>query len=213
MINTIQPEPLNSPPSVPPSPLFPRATGETPRACSAFITFFQLGHARSLQAVAEQLGEGLPTIKNWSSRFGWYDRVQAFNSGLLQQHVHDHAALSRLQTAAWTERLEHLREQEWDAAQKLLNATQCFLETLGGEDLRRMTLAQVARALKTSSAIARLALAGAELPQSNAPASSPAQDHLLAGIRQVYALPDPKPPGQTEQHPANSADSPLNPLS
>ena len=45
-----RPTQLSTPDS---TPFFPRAPGETPRAFSAFMTFFQLGHARSCQAVAD----------------------------------------------------------------------------------------------------------------------------------------------------------------
>src|SRR3954471_7864625 len=61
-------------------PSFSRSPGETPRAFSAFITWFQLGHARSHQAVADKLGEGLPTVKNWASKYDWSERLLAFAS-------------------------------------------------------------------------------------------------------------------------------------
>ena len=48
-----------------PVPAFPRVSGETPRAFSAFMAWFQLGHARSLAAVADKLGESPGTVKNW----------------------------------------------------------------------------------------------------------------------------------------------------
>ena len=48
-----------------PAPAFPRVSGETPRAVSAFMAWFQLGHARSLAAVADKLGESPGTVKNW----------------------------------------------------------------------------------------------------------------------------------------------------
>src|SRR4051812_30098307 len=80
---------------------FPRCPGETPRAFNAFMTWFQLGHARSLQAVADKLGEGLPTLKNWSSKYDWSERLQAFNSGLLQQTVQAQTEQQRRRAADW----------------------------------------------------------------------------------------------------------------
>jgi len=167
-----------------PSPLFPRLPGETPRAFSAFLAFFELGHSRSLSALADKLGEGLGTVKNWSSRYDWSARLQAFNSGLLQTRARD-------QAADWNRRLDLYREQEWEAAQKLIAAAQCFLETFGEEDLRRMTLAQVSRALKISSTLARSALAGAGLSEPSVPEVSPLQQQLLAGVSRVYGQPAP----------------------
>jgi hypothetical protein len=170
-------------------PSFLRFPGETPRAYSAFIAFFQLGHARSLQAVADKLGESLGTVKNWSSKFNWSERLKAFNSGLLQQQAQDQAARQLKQAADWANRLNRFREQEWDAAQKLLAAAQCFLETFGEEDLRKMTLAQVSRALKISSTLGRSALAGAELPESSDPLMSPLQQQLLHALKRLYGQP------------------------
>jgi hypothetical protein len=166
-----------------------RSPGETPRAYSAFMTWFQLGHARSHQAVADKLGEGLPTVKNWASKYDWSERLLAFNSGLLQKQAGDQAERQRKQAADWADRLNSFREQEWDAAQKLIAAAQCFLESFGEEDLRNMTLSQVSRALKISSAIGRSALAGAELPESSDAEMSPLQQQLLDAVTRVYGQP------------------------
>ena len=179
-----QPTPTPSPP-----PIFPRAPGETPRAFTAFMTFFQLGSSRSLQAVADKLGEGLPTVKNWSSKYDWSDRLQAFNSGLLQQQAQAETALHLRHAADWAQRLDRFREQDWDAAQKLLAAAQCFLESFGEQDLSRMTLAQVSHALEISSAIGRFALAGARLPEPSDPVVSPVQQNLLDALKRVYSPP------------------------
>ena len=87
------PQPAGSPPA------FPRLPGETPRACSAFTAFFQLGPLRSHQAVADQLGEPLGTIKNWASRFRWTERLHQFNAGLLQTQAQAEADRQARQAA------------------------------------------------------------------------------------------------------------------
>ena len=166
-------------------PSFDRSPGETPRAYAAFMTYFNLGQARSLQAVADQLGEHLSTLKNWSAKHNWIGRLHAFNSGLLQQQARDHCARQRQQAANWAERLNRFREQEWDAAQKLLAAAQCFLESFGDEAVQKMTLSEVSRALRISSAIGRSALGGAELPPSTDPAMSPIQQQMLDALRRL----------------------------
>ena len=165
---------------------FPRSPGETPRAFGAFLAFFQLGHARSHQAVADKLGEGMPTVRNWASKHGWSERLLAFHSGLLQQQAQDQAARQRREAAEWAARLNRFREQEWETAQKLIAAAQCFLESFGEEDLHKMTLAQVSRALKISSAIGRQALAGVPAPESSEPEISPAQQQLLEAVKRLY---------------------------
>jgi hypothetical protein len=174
------------PPAAVSSP-FPRLPGETPRAFSAFHAFFALGHARSLSAVAEQLGEKPDTVKRWSSKYHWSDRIQSFNSGLLQQQAAAEAATCRKTAADWTRRTSEYREQEWDAAQKLLGAAQCFLESFGERDVERMTLAQVSRALQIASRIARQALSGGTMAEE--PALAPLQAELAAALDKAYGLP------------------------
>jgi len=176
-----------------PQPAFKSLPGETPRAFNAFMTWFQLGRARSHQAVADKLGEGLPTVKNWASKYDWSDRLLSFNAGLLQQQALDTAEQQRKQIADWSARLNRFREQEWDAAQKLLSAAQCFLETFGDEQVGKMTLSQVSRALRISSEIGRSALAGAELPPSAEPALAPIQRQMLDAIARIYGQAPPSP--------------------
>ncbi len=167
-------------------PAFQHSPGETPRAFSAFMTYFRLGHERSHQAVADKLDESLNTIKRWSSKFDWTQRVQNFNAGLLDQQARDLAAAHRRHTVDWADRLYRFREQEWAAAQKLSAAAQCYLESFTDDDLHKMTLAQVSRALKISSAIGRSALAGAELPQYSEPSLSPIQQQFLDAAKRIY---------------------------
>lgn len=69
-------------PSAPPA-FFKCDPGETPRAFGAFKVFFELGHDRSLSAVADQLGEHLSTVKKWSGRHRWFQRIADFEAGLL----------------------------------------------------------------------------------------------------------------------------------
>jgi len=188
-----QPEaPVPQPSTLHPPPAFPRCPGETPRACSAFLAFFQLGQRRSLLAVADQLGEKPDTVKCWSSRYRWSDRIQSFNSGLLQQQAEAEAAVRGQQAADWARRLDEYREQEWAAAQKLLTAVVCYLENIGDRAVERMTLGQASRALQITSRLARLALSGAQTPDE--PALAPIQTELLAALEKAYGQPA-TPPG------------------
>lgn len=163
-----------------------RLPGETPRAFGAFLTYFHLGHGRSLQGVADRLDEVLPTVKKWSSKYRWRERINDFNSGLLGSSAAAEAARQRRLAADWADRLRQFREQEWDAAQKLNGAARCFLDSFGEEELHKMNLAQVSRALKISSQIGRLALGGAELPAASDPELSPVQQQFLNAIQRLY---------------------------
>ena len=189
------PDAENSQPSalsLPSSESFPLRPGETPRAFSAFMAFFALGQGRSLQGVADQLEEKPDTLKSWSSRYGWSDRLQAFHSGLLQQQAEAQAAAQRQHAADWARRQCEHREQEWVVANKLLAAARCYLESFGDREVEKMTLGQVSRAFQISSRMARLALSGAELPEK--PTLTPLQQELTAALLKAYSQPVDAPP-------------------
>jgi|ERR1043166_188217 hypothetical protein len=86
-------------PELPTAFTFPRASAESPRAYSAFMAYFQLGHARSLPTLAGKLDESLDTLKKWSSKFDWAERIQSFNAGLLQQQAETEAAAPLLRSS------------------------------------------------------------------------------------------------------------------
>ena len=171
---------------------FPRLPGETPRAFSAFITWFQLGHSRCLAAVAEQLGEKHDTVKFWSSKYRWSDRINAFNSGVLQQQAEFEAAARCRQSADWSRRNDEYREQEWAVAQKLLLAAHCFLENLGDREVEKMSLAQVSRALEIYARLARHSLSHASA--SDTPPLAPLQVELEAALKKAFGSPAPANP-------------------
>jgi hypothetical protein len=174
-------------PPAPEPPAFPRRPGETPRAFGAFLAFFQLGPSRSLPAVAEVLGENPATVKNWSSKYRWSDRLLAYQSGLLQTQVAAQAALAQSAAADWDRRVREFREHEWNAGQKLLGAALCFLENFGDREVEKMSLAQVSRALQISTRISRSALSGELLPDESAPSALEAA--LAAALQKAYGQP------------------------
>ena len=175
-----------------PQPTFPRLPGETPRAFSAFQAFFQLGHSRSLAAVAEQLGEKHDTVKFWSSKYRWSERINAFNSGVLQQQAEMETAARCRQAADWSRRTDEYREQEWAVAQKLLLAAHCFLENLGDREVEKMSLAQVSRALEIYARLARHSLSNASA--SDTPPLAPLQVELAAALKKAFGSPAPANP-------------------
>jgi hypothetical protein len=173
-------------PSTPNSqPTFPRFPGETPRAFSAFAAFFELGHSRSLPAVADLLGENHDTVRRWSSKFRWSARIHSANSNLLQQHANAQAAAHAEQTADWARRAAEYREREWEASQKVLGAIHCFLDDFSDQHVEKMSLSQVSRALQVTSTIARSNLSNSFA--SDEPAMAPIQTELTAALKKAYA--------------------------
>jgi len=170
-----------------PAPDLPPLPGETPRAFGAFLTFYQLGQARSLAGTAQALGEKRATVKAWSSRHRWPERLRACQSGRLAAHL----ASERRQTADWARRRQEFREQRWAAGQKLLHAAACFLDSFGDRELQQITLAQVARAIQIGTRITTDALSGGQLPEEQALSSS--ESELMAALQKAYGTPAPRP--------------------
>ena len=151
-------------------PAFPLYPGETPRAYAAFTTFFQLGQGRSHQAVAAQLDEKCHTVRNWASRYHWTDRLNAFNASLLEQQAQAEVEARRQMAAEWVRRSNECREAQWLAAQKLLHAIQCVLDSFGDREAAKITLSEVARTFQIVSRITRETWRGATGPDSQVPA-------------------------------------------
>jgi hypothetical protein len=149
------------------------------------MAYFQFGQARSLQAVADHLDESLGCLKRWSAKYHWNDRIQSFNSGLLEQQLKDQADARRQQAADWACRSNAYREQKWDTAQHLLHAVQCFLQNFGDREVEKMSLGQVARALQISSRLAAEAL--------SAPGPKEPDLEFLEALRRVYPETSPAP--------------------
>lgn len=200
----------------PREPHFPRCPGETPRAFSAFTTYFQLGRDRSLQGVADRLGEKIDTVKSWSSKYGWRDRIQSFHSGLLEQQAQAQAAACREQAAEWGRRAAECRELQFAAAHKLFTGALCYLENLGETEVGRMSLSQASHAVQVASRISSQAVAGGMAPETPARLTLPAE--LMVALQKAYGQPSTLPANSATPRPAEPAppDSPptqpTNPL-
>jgi hypothetical protein len=146
------------------------------------------------------------TVKKWSSRHDWAERLQAFQSGLFEEQTRKDLASQQQIASQWAERLNDLREKEWHVTQRLLDAAECFLENFGEEELSKMTLASVARALKVSSSIGRLAVAGGDLPADPDTSLSIVDRQFLEAAERLY--------GQAAREKAAAAANPdLPPVS
>jgi len=66
--------------------------GETLESFEGFVCYFNLGHERSLRLVAKKLDFNLSTVKDWSSKFHWVERILSYEAQLFSNCV---AAKSR----------------------------------------------------------------------------------------------------------------------
>lgn len=63
------------------SPVEPweRQSGESPQAFEAFAAYRDLGPARSITKVVQQLGKSRPLLSRWSSQYAWVMRASAYD--------------------------------------------------------------------------------------------------------------------------------------
>ena len=160
--------------------------------------------------MASQLGENYKTIQKWSGKFQWAGRINAYNSGLLEQQAQSEAETRRKEAADWARRSNAFREQEWVATQKLLAAAQCFLETYGDREVAHMSLGQVSRTVQIALSLGRQTLTGAMGNQE--PSITPLQAELTAALKRAYGQTAPAPAAPSIGPSLNSQPSTLNSL-
>jgi hypothetical protein len=91
---------------------FQPAEGETAAALEGFHCYFEMPKdVRSLKKVAEQLGYNESTVREWSAKFGWRDRILKYQTRLLNTRIESDAAATKELALAKVER-EGLRRQK-----------------------------------------------------------------------------------------------------
>ena len=65
-----------------------RQKGETRKAFAAFLCYRDLGDARTLQQVAKTLTKSETLIRGWSAKWGWLDRVAAYEESVRAEAEH-----------------------------------------------------------------------------------------------------------------------------
>jgi hypothetical protein len=74
--------------------------GETLEAFEGFVCYFNLGHERSLRLVAKKLDASIDTVKEWSSKHHWVDRIFSYEAQLFGKCVAAKARSAEEQAAA-----------------------------------------------------------------------------------------------------------------
>jgi hypothetical protein len=109
--------------------LFQPAEGETAAAIEAFHCYFDMGkQGRSVRKVAEQLGYHETTVKEWSAKFGWGDRILKYQTRLLNTRLSSDAAAAKELALAKVERETLRREKHTKLSSFLLQLAEKLLE-------------------------------------------------------------------------------------
>jgi hypothetical protein len=149
-----------------------RCKGETRRANDALRAYYLMGSGRSLDRLVEQFRVQFgtkpdikppslrrSTLAEWSSKFDWQARVDR------AKELDDEAQLKQ-----WEQRRQEWKQEEWDAARKLLDKVEQMLQFPVGETVSehpdgsvvivkpaKWRAPDIARYLDTASKLARLA--------------------------------------------------------
>ncbi|MDB6059040.1 MAG: hypothetical protein JWO95_2884, partial [Verrucomicrobiales bacterium] len=127
--------------------------------------------------------------------------IQSFNAATFQEaSVAEAVALQRQEIVEWSARMRLQRELQWIAGQELLEAANGWLANFGDDQLEKVTLSQVTRAIVIGSKIGRMAIAGFENPldaKSSVPASrsellSPTTSPVPTKVSQSLQVEEPR---------------------
>src|SRR3954468_3436192 len=83
------------------SELLAALPNESPSAYEAFLHYFEMKLPRSLRRAAEELGASENTLEDWSIKYQWRKRIQAYCAGLAARRAQaDTAELQQQERAA-----------------------------------------------------------------------------------------------------------------
>lgn len=124
------------------SELWERQEGETTKAYAAFCVYRDLGSDRSLSKAAESLGKSKPMMEQWSSKYDWVKRAEAWDD-----------EQDRIARKKNTEEIVRMRKRHAKIAQAALEKVSAALEYIDPENISN---SDIARLMDTASKLERL---------------------------------------------------------
>lgn len=99
---------------------FDRQPGESSQAWEAFQIYRDAGPERGIRGVARKVAKSSTLIKKWSARWGWVERVRAWEHDQAERlHAAEQEAM-KSQAHVWAKRQLEFREREFTLGNKLL---------------------------------------------------------------------------------------------
>ena len=93
---------------------------ESARACAAFEQYYRSSpRERSLRAVATKVGKHRTLISQWSSRFRWVERTEAWDRRQNEVAAAQYERQLREEEEVWNKRKKALREEKYAVGQQL----------------------------------------------------------------------------------------------
>jgi len=182
--------------------------GESHKAFESFLCYFDIGQNRSCARVGREMGIHPSTIKRWSRRYQWSERIRAYDEDLLGTRVEAEREARRESAQVWSERTLELKEREWAAAEELLGIAQQVLESFGEREVSEISLTEAAKALEIASRIGRLATGLAtESQEVTGPGGGAIRIEVEAALDKIYGKPIPGEVVVVEEIREQKADS------
>ena len=181
-----------------------RLPDETARQFCALRSFAQAGLGRTLSKLAQAEHIPLTTLRSWSARFHWRDRIEDYDLRLLnlEQEAQREALTSRV--ADWTARREVIREQEYQLSLQLMKRAREILDN----PRIFVNFPDAIRAMEIASELGRRACGMADEPQHPPPPFSDQELERL--LDRAYGQADQKLlPATHKTQLTNTVPSPL----
>jgi hypothetical protein len=176
---------------------FEQQPRESAKAFAAFNTYLNLGPERSLAAVAQKLRKSKTMLKRWSAKFDWVGRVDEHAAHLAKVERQATEGLARSKAAEWLQRQQALREREWSAQERCIEAAEEALRRFLTDPNRKASLGEVSRLLDTASKLGRLSSGMAtDHTETKAEMSVTLDPEWELALKKVYGE---KPEGKQEK--------------
>lgn len=118
--------------------------GESAKAFEAFQLFRDMGPARTVQAVARQLGKSASLLYRWKGEWEWQERVEKYDN-----------EQDRLARIRHNERIEAMREKHLSVSDMIYKKVLEALQTIKG---KKLTPYQMARLVEVFTKLERVSL-------------------------------------------------------
>jgi hypothetical protein len=175
-----------------PTMAFEQLPRESSKAFAAFQVYLELGPQRSLALVSQRLAKSLPTLKDWSAKFGWPSRVAAHAGYLASVERAAQEAQLRAKADEWLRRQIDLKEREWEMHEKCIAAARRALTAFMERDKVYANLADIARILEVASKLGRMSSGLAtETVEHTGADGGPIRVELTAALNKIYGEPLP----------------------
>jgi hypothetical protein len=180
----LDPSTLNAQPSTHLSP----AKGESEAAWTAFLTFLDLAPKGATNAdVAKATETSTSTIKYWSSRFRWRQRLHHLNAQAMESRVTAQKQEQVKTGIDWAKRAQEQAELEWALTSKLLETARQSLDDLALSP-EPTNLNHATTAIQTGTKIQRQAIDRAtNKTEATAQDTNALRQQLLANAKKAYA--------------------------